>query len=690
MTRAITTSPGRPWLLGAHARADGFDFAVVSRHATRLWLELFEDAATGEPSATIELDPEHHRTGDVWHVHVSGVAAGTGYAFRADGPSAPARGLRFDPVRRLYDPYARALRTTWWDSSDGASPDARDADDGARWHDAVCLTTADVTIARDEGDVRRPRRPWSEVVIYEMHVRGFTQHPSASVAHPGTYLGLAEKIPHLVDLGVTAVELLPIHEFNPRELVHRRGAGGPLRNFWGYSPVAFAAPTEGYGTRRTPGGHVDELRTMVRELHRAGIEVILDVVFNHTAESHERGPTLSFRGLENEAYYLLEDDRRRYRDLAGCGNTVAAHHPIVQDLVIDSLRRFALAGIDGFRFDLASVLARDSGGELLDRAPLIERIGDDPLLRDVKLIAEAWDAAGGYQVGGFPTRWSEWNDRYRDDVRRFWRGDPGLAGALATRLCGSADLYQHGNATPARSINFVTCHDGFTLADLVSFERKHNLANGEENRDGAGENHSSNHGIEGPTTDPGIASLRLRQQKNLIATLLLSRGVPMILGGDELGRTQLGNNNAYCQDNEISWYDWRLLEENRDLFEFVRAMIAFRRSRAVLCRDQFYEPGEVEWLAPNGERRSWSDPKPVLVAHVRGRHAGEVELCVLFNASRDALSFRLPRPHDGRRWRVFADTSVPGSTDGASTRTPLGDGATVLVHDRTLVVVEAV
>jgi isoamylase len=685
VNRSFTIAPGTPWPLGAHPRGDGFDFAVVSRHATRIWLELFFDGETEQPSATVELDPRRHRTGDVWHVHVAGLEPGTGYAFRADGPSAPARGLRFDPVLRLYDPYARALHTTWWDRPD--------VDDGPRWHEAVCLTTpvTDVAVLRDERDGDRPRRPWSEVVLYETHVRGFTMHPSAAVTHPGTYLGLVEKIPHLVELGVTAVELLPIHEFNPRELEHRRGASGPLRNYWGYSPVAFAAPAEGYGTRRSPGCQVDELQTMVRELHRAGIEVLLDVVFNHTAESHDRGPTLSFRALANEAYYLLEDDRRLYRDLSGCGNTVAGDHPIVQDLVLDCLRRFALdLGIDGFRFDLASVLARASDGELLDRAPLIERISEDPLLRDVKLIAEPWDAAGGYQVGYFPTRWSEWNDRYRDDVRRFWRGDPGVAGALATRLCGSADLYQHGGGTPARSINFVTCHDGFTLADLVSYDRKHNLANLENDRDGAGENYSHNHGVEGPTADPAIGALRLRQQKNLIGTLLLSRGVPMILGGDELGRTQLGNNNAYCQDNALSWYDWQLLEQNRDLFRFVRAMIAFRRSRAVLCREQFFAPGEVEWLSPEGTRRDWADPSPTLTAHIRGHHAGEGDLCALFNASREALSFHLPRPHGGRRWRVFVDTSIPDSTERAHASALLEEGASVVVPDRTLVIVEGV
>jgi glycogen operon protein len=685
MSRPLLVTPGRPWPLGAHPREDGFDFAVVSRHATRVWLDLFLDSEAASPSHEIALQPDAHRTGDVWHVHVGGVPPGAGYAFRAEGPWAPDAGHRFDPSARLYDPYAYALRTPWWTS------DAADRDGGApRWHEAVCLTVggaASPAAPRSE----RPRRPWSETLLYEMHVRGFTAHPTSGVAHPGTFLGVVEKIPYLRELGVTAVELLPIHEFNPRELERRRPDGAALRNYWGYSPVALFAPTEGYGTRRAPGCQVDELRTMVEALHRAGIEVVLDVVFNHTAESHERGPTLSFRGLANDSYYLLDADRRRYLDLTGCGNTVACQHPLVQDLIVDCLRHWAIdLGVDGFRFDLAAVLARGGHGELLDKAPLLERIAEDPLLRDVKLIAEPWDAAGGHRLGAFPPPWSEWNDRYRDDVRRFWRGDPGFAGSLATRICGSADLYQGNGGTPARSINFVTCHDGFTLADLVSYSRKHNLANGEGGRDGAGHDFSAHYGVEGPSDDPAICTVRLRQQKNLIATLLVSRGVPMLLGGDELGRTQLGNNNAYCHDNEISWYDWSLLERNRELFRFVREMIAFRRRHPMLSRDEFYELGEVHWLSRQGQPRNWANPTSTLAAHVRSHRAGDGELCLLFNASPETVVFRTPAI-EAAHWRVVVDTAAPSPGDVAPLERArrLADERECPVRDRTLVVLEA-
>jgi glycogen operon protein len=686
MSRPLAVTPGRPWRLGAHPRDGGFDFAIFSRGATRMWLDLFLDPDARSPSHEIELSPDRHRTGDVWHAHVAGIGAGVGYAFRADGPWAPAQGQRFDAAKRLYDPYAYALRTRWW-----GRPPHRASGDRPRWTDGVCLTV-DVERTRSGDDaVERPRRSWSETIVYETHVRGLSMHPSAASPHPGTFLGLVAKIPYLRELGVTAVELLPIHEFNPREIERHRPDGTRLRNYWGYSTVGFFAPAEGYGTGRAPGCQVEEFASMVRSLHRAGIEVILDVVFNHTAESHERGPTLSFRRLGNDVYYLLERDRRRYRDLTGCGNTVACQHPIVQDLIVDCLRHWADLGVDGFRFDLAAVLARGAAGELLDRAPLLERISEDPLLRGIKLIAEPWDAADGHRLGAFPPRWAEWNDRYRDDVRRFWRGDPGFAGALATRLCGSADVYQATGGTPARSVNFVTCHDGFTLADLVSHSRKHNVANGERGRDGAGENFSAHHGTEGATDDPVITAVRLRQQKNLIATLLLSRGVPMLLGGDELGRTQLGNNNAYCQDNEISWYDWTLLERNRELFRFVREMIAFRRRHPVLRRDEFYEPGEIHWLSRLGEPRNWSVATSVLAAHLRGRRPGDGELCLVFNASTEGVTFRIPPPHDRAHWHVAVDTGAASPDDVAApgAERPLPDDSRCPVRDRSLVVLEA-
>jgi glycogen operon protein len=635
-TRALAIEPGDPLVLGMYEVAGGFNFAIFSRHATRLRLVLFGDGH--EPVATITLDPERHRTGDIWHVRLIGDLCGLGYAFEAEGPWLPEEGHRFDPGKRLLDPYASGVAARADGSLVGLIADHR-----FDW----------------QGD-EPLRLPWRDTIIYETHVRGLTIHPSSSVRHPGQYLGVVEKIPYLRELGVTAVELLPVQEF--QDFGSARQGVAPVREYWGYQPVAFFAPKSGYAGAAEAAGA--EFKTMVRALHRAGIEVILDVVFNHTGEGDEAGPSISFRGLDNAIYYLLAADKRRYVDFTGCGNTLNCNHPVVRRLILDCLRHWAVRmHVDGFRFDLASILGRDQAGNLLQNPPLLEEIAEDTDLRHVKLIAEAWDLGGAFQVGSFPgRRWAEWNCHFRDDVRRFWRGDPGMTSAFATRLCGSADLYQSGGESPLNSVNFVTAHDGFTLEDLVSYARKHNEANGEGNRDGLGENFSENNGVEGPTEDAHIDAVRLRQIKNMLATLFLARGVPMLLGGDEFRRSQQGNNNAYCQDNRISWYDWTLAERNAGLLRFVRRLIALRKAHAVLRAEGFYAEGEILWFGPDGAPPAWAGRRNQLGCVIRGADGGASALCILANATLDRCRFVLPPPAGGR-WHVAIDTAAPSPLD---------------------------
>lgn len=667
---ALKPAAGIPLPLGAHRGCAGVNFAVFSRHATAVSLLLFDSPRDEAPAHSIALDPQCNRTGDVWHVCVDGIGEDVLYAWRVDGPYAPQEGHRFNKHKILLDPHAAALAgTDCWDFAcacgdslaDGGMACSMEDDAGAK---AKCLLPE--AEFDWEGD-HPPAHPWCETVIYETHVRGLTVHPSSAVEHPGTFLGVAEKISHFKALGITAVELLPIQEFYENELTRRNPLTGErLRNYWGYSTVAFFSPKESYGSRSRTGCQVNEFKTMVKALHAAGIEVILDVVFNHTAEGDHTGPTLNFRGLDNRIYYLLKEDGRYYRNYSGTGNTLNCNHPVVRDYILDCLRHWVIGmHVDGFRFDLASVLGRDEHGRLLPNPPLLERIAEDPILSRVKLIAEAWDAGGAYQVGSFPgMRWSEWNGRYRDDVRRFWRGDAGMTGALASRLCGSADIYQHSGKAPLNSINYVTCHDGFTLNDLVSYAVKHNEANGEGNADGANDNHSDNYGIEGPAHDPEVEALRTRQIKNMLATLMLSRGVPMLLGGDEFRRSQGGNNNAYCQDNETSWYDWILLEQYGELFRFVRSLIALRLRFPVLCAERFYTSEEIRWFGPDLSAPDWDGPRGLLGCMIHADwNAGEA-LCLLFNATSEAVDFRLPDPPPRQDWKLLLDTAHPPVEDG--------------------------
>ncbi|MDG4858846.1 glycogen debranching protein GlgX [Streptomyces sp. T-3] len=655
---------GRPFPYGAHPVPGGVSFSVYSDRATSMSLVLFERGAK-EPTAELEFPPEF-RTGSVYAMTVFGLdLENLEYGFRADGPFDPVAGDRFDAGKVLSDPYARLIsgREVW-----GVEPD---------WNDVYAYRSQVVNDDFDWGDDTQLGIPTEDLVIYETHVRGFTRHPSSGVQAPGTYAGLREKIPYLKELGVNCVELLPIFEFD--ELDNPRtdpATGERLHNYWGYNTVSFFAPKAGYAATGRFGMQADEFKSLVKELHKAGIEVILDVVFNHTAEGNEQGPTISFRGLDNATYYMLTP-QGEYYNFSGTGNTVNCNHPVVRDFVLSCLRHWVSEyHVDGFRFDLASILDRAPDGSPLPNPPLLEQLAYDPILRHTKLIAEAWDAAGLYQVGNFPNygRWSEWNGKYRDTVRKFIKGEPGLVGELATRLAGSPDLYQ--GRTSTASVNFVTAHDGFTLNDLVSYNEKHNGANGENNNDGGNDNHSWNCGEEGPSASAHIRELRLRQMKNMLAILLTSQGVPMILAGDEVGRTQLGNNNTYCQDNELSWFDWGLAEgptANTELLEFARAMIAFRHAHPVL-RGAEHPHGsdrvgsglpEVSWHGVRAWQPDWSPHSRVLGMMRCGRHAkgGTVpddHVYFAVNAHWEAHDLELPALPGGQVWHLFADTGAAG------------------------------
>lgn len=661
---------GVPLPLGTYLHGEGVNFSLFSRHASRVRLELFDHPQDATAARVIDLDPARNRTGDVWHVWVEGIRLGQLYAYRVDGPYQPKDGHRFNFNKLLLDPFATAISRlpTWeFDPARGYDPSAPGADSICSTVDNAgampkCVFTQEYFAWHED---RPPRHPWSKTVIYETHVRGFTIDPSSSVEHPGTYRGLVEKIPYFKELGVTAVELMPVQEFNEHQVtsIHPQ-TGQPLRNYWGYAPVAFCAPKASYSSSGGVGQQTLEFKEMVQAFHHAGLEVILDVVFNHTAEGNELGPTLCFRGIDNTIFYMLTDDTHSYRDYTGTGNTINANHPVVREYIMTALRYWVIEmHVDGFRFDLAAVLGRGPAGNLLSNPPLLERIAEDPILRDVKIIAEAWDAAGAYEVGSFSeSRWAEWNGQYRDDVRRFWRGDDGFLGLFAQRLCGSADIYSKSGKGPESSINFVTCHDGFTLQDLVSYRQKHNEPNGQNNHDGANANFSENYGAEGETADHQIESTRKRQIKNFLLTLFISRGVPMLLGGDEFRRTQRGNNNAYCQDNEISWYDWSYLEQHQEVYRFTRGMIAFRRAHPVLSTEQFYTDAEIHWFSPHGDLPHWTDPKERQLACLI--HEGEhTALYLMFNASAEAATFHLPpMPYDAP-WHLAVDTSHEAPQD---------------------------
>jgi isoamylase len=646
-------SPGSPLPLGPTVQRGGVNFAIVSETATSATLVLF---LPGEDDPILEfpLDPVLNRTGHIWHALLEGLDAGIEYGYRFDrSPNEAPRYFRFDPSKILLDPYARATSRNW---SWGAAKGERQ----------LRSVVADSDF--DWGFDKPLRTPLSDTIIYELHVRGFTQHPSSRVTSPGTFAGLVEKIPYLQELGVTAVELMPVCEFDEVEMGRRNPvSGAPLVNFWGYHPIAFFSPNAAYSAKSNGRAAALELKEMIRAFHRAGIEVILDVVFNHTGEGAPDGPVCSFRGIDNPLYYMVQSGSGSYLDYTGCGNTLNCSHPIVRQMVLDALRHWVSEyHVDGFRFDLASALSRDRDGKVLASPPLLERIVADPCLADVKLIAEAWDAAGLYQVGNFPAygRWAEWNGKFRDDIRRFVKGDPGMVPALASRLTGSADLYQSSARQPFHSINFVTCHDGFTLQDLVAYQQKHNEENGEENRDGSSENLSWSCGTEGGTADPEIEKLRRRQVRNFASLLILSHGVPMILYGDETGRTQKGNNNAYCQDNDLTWMNWELSREQSDLLRFFKNLIQFRRSHPALRRECFESsaakhPVEMHWHGRRVFQADWSPESRSLALHLKmgGDSQQEDNIFIIANAHWEGSHFELPQL-EGRTWVRFLDTSV--------------------------------
>jgi isoamylase len=697
--------PGRSWPLGATFDGEGVNFALYSERAEEVEVCLFESADAAQESERIRL---REITGFVRHAYVPGLKPGQVYGFRVDGPYDPERGHRFNPSKLLLDPYARAVagRVDWKGPVFGyriGDPELdlsySDEDDAASVPRGVVIDDA-----FDWEDDRRPNIPLHRSVIYEVHVKGFTKrHPGIPEALRGTYAGFVHPaaLEHLKGLGVTAVELLPVHEFVDEGHLVERG----LVNYWGYNSLNFFAPAERYASAREAGSEVREFKAMVKELHRAGIEVLLDVVYNHTAEGSELGPTLSYRGIDNATYYkLVPDQLRYYMNYTGTGNSLNAQHPQVLKLIMDSLRYWVTEmHVDGFRFDLASTLAREQH-HVRRLSSFFDAIHQDPVLSRVKLIAEPWDVGeGGYQVGNFPVLWAEWNDKYRDTTRRFWRGDPGQMAELAYRLMGSSDLYQDDGRHPYASINFLAAHDGFTLHDVVTYNDKHNDANGEDNRDGHDNNLSANYGWEGPTDDPDVTEVRERQKRNMLTTLFVSQGVPMLCAGDEMGRTQGGNNNAYAQDNEISWLDWALDERRHAQLEFTRRLIALRNTHPVLRRKQYYqgrrirgsEVRDLTWLRTDGEQMSDEEWEAgwhrALGVRLGGDALGEVDengdllvddtLLLLFNAHVEPVRFRLPGD-DGDEWEVLVDTSCAGFDSGVQHAA----ASTVLLRDRSMLV----
>ena len=703
-TKACKVLPGKPYPLGTSWDGDGVNFALFSEHAQKVELCLFD--ARGRREVVRIAMPE--QTNHVWHCYLPQARPGLLYGYRVHGPYAPENGHRFNPNKLLLDPYAKSARgrLRWHDAHFGYKIGARREDLSFDWRDnAVLMPKSQVVDSRfDWGDDKPPAIAWSDSVIYELHVKGFTiRHPEIPETQRGTYAALAcaPVLAHLRQLGVTAVELMPIHYFVDDRHLLERG----LRNYWGYNSIGFFMPDPRYSATGDP---VNEFKSMVKALHAASIEVILDVVYNHTGEGNHLGPTLCFRGIDNAAYYrLMPDDPRYYRDYTGCGNTLDTTHPHVLQLIMDSLRYWVQdMHVDGFRFDLAATLARE-GHEFDRHGAFLDIIHQDPVLSRVKLIAEPWDVGeGGYQVGNFPAGWTEWNAKYRDAVRAYWKGEGGLIGDLAYRLTGSSDLYAHNGRRPYASINFITSHDGFTLQDLVSHEKKHNEANGEKNQDGESNNLSWNCGKEGPSDDPIVVALRARQKRNLLTTLFLSQGIPMLTAGDEIGRSQKGNNNAYNQDNEISWLDWDLNPEERAFFSFACRVIGMRKQHPIFRRRSFFKPHgtgngdkNILWFNPEGLEMSeteWNQGfAHCLGMYLAGDAIGEVDehgaplrdsnFLLLINAYHEAVPFQIPGFHGHRRWQVAIDTDDP---DMQSIEKHYARGSIFSLHGRSLVLLQ--
>jgi glycogen operon protein len=678
---------GRSHPLGATLVPGGANFSIFSRSASSVELLFFDREDDGRPARVIRIDPATNRTYHYWHAFVPGVQPGAIYGFRVEGPFDPARGFRFDSSKLLLDPYGRAVVVPKNYSRAAARVEG----------DTTATAMKSVVVGSGaydwEGD-QPLKRPAARTIVYETHVRGFTRHPSSGVGERtrGTYAGLIEKIPYLQDLGITAVELLPVFQFDAQDSPPGRV------NYWGYAPVSFFAPHHAYSSRQDPLGPVYEFRDMVKALHRAGIEVILDVVFNHTAEGDAGGPTLCFRGIDNATYYILGQDPSQYVNFSGTGNTLNANHPVVRRMIVDSLRYWVEEmHVDGFRFDLASILARDSSGNVMAAPPVLWDIESDPALAGAKMIAEAWDAAGLYQVGSFVgDSWREWNGRFRDDVRDFFRGAEQTVTRIADRLLGSPEIYGHEEREAEQSVNFVTCHDGFTLNDLVSYNQKHNEENGEDNRDGADDNRSWNCGVEGPSDDPEVEKLRSRQVKNFLTVTMLSLGMPMIVMGDEVRRTQRGNNNAYCQDTAISWFDWTLLSRHADVHRFAKLLIGRRHLRYLgherrrVSLNQFLREAQKAWHGVKLGQPDWSPWSHALAFGGELREQG-LFLHLILNAYWEPLDFELPFVHDGGdAWRRWIDTALDTPFDIVELQTaPPVPGRTYRAGPRSVVVLTA-
>lgn len=693
--------PGQAYPIGATVTPDGVNFSLFSKNCTHVELLLFDHETDAHPAQVFALDPKHNRTFYYWHIFVPGVKSGQLYGYRVHGPFDPARGYRFDAGKLLLDPYARAVVYGNYDREAAKHP----GDNLGKAMKSVVVDTRDYDW---EGD-KPLQLPFSSMVIYEMHVSGLTKDPSSGVPEPirGTYAGVIEKIPYLKSLGITTVELLPVQQFDPQDAGPEEIAP-QLTNYWGYQPLAFFAPHRGYAHATDPLAPIREFRDLIKAFHKAGLEVILDVVFNHTAESDHKGPTLSFRGIENRAYYILDPNNNAiYENHSGTGNSVKANHSVVRRMILDCLRYWVCEmHVDGFRFDLASVMARGESGQLLTDPPILWEIESDPILAGTKIIAEAWDAAGLYQVGSFiGHRWAEWNGHFRDDVRRFVRGDNNAVRSLAARVVASPDVYPKPDREPNRSINFITCHDGFTLNDLVSYNSKHNEANLQNNSDGANDNFSWNHGEEGFTSDGGILALRHQQMKNFLTILLMSQGTPMFLMGDEIRRTQWGNNNGYCQDNALSWMNWSQTESDADQLRFTRKLIRFTQSLHLLRKERFlrYDPipglpwlennlpnaGVLTWHGIQLGQPDWSDWSHSLAFSLMDANHDE-HLHVMLNAFWEPLAFELPPLAPRMSWFRIVDTHLPTPEDIAERETdyPLQTGH-YLVAPRTSVVLRA-
>ena len=692
MTEKYNIKTGFPYPAGATSNGDGVNFSIFSRHATQVELILFENAESPDPFQVIRLEPQINRTFYAWHVYVEKLLPGTWYTWRMDGPvNTKESGLRFDKDKHLVDPWARAVSQKLWDRQLACQP-------GDNVH---CSMRSMVVDAAYDWEGDQPLSIRSEnAIIYELHVGGFTRHSSAGVKHPGTFAGLIEKIPYLEELGITHVELLPIMAFDEQDVPLGTSELG-LLNYWGYSTHSFFSPHPGYCVTPEQGTHIKEFRDLVKAMHKAGIGVILDVVFNHTAEGGVGGPVINFRGIDREVFYHIDPlDKSIFRDYTGCGNTVNANHPLVANFIITCLEYWVEEmHVDGFRFDLASAMARGEGGIPLHDPPVLWGIELSEKLFRTKLIAEAWDAAGLYQVGSFPGyRWAEWNGRYRDVIRRFLRGDKGLVGELATRICGSSDLYHPEGRLPINSINFVTCHDGFTLLDLFSYNEKHNQANGENNQDGCSNNLSWNCGVEGPNVDSHIQLLREKLVKNTFAILLLSQGVPMLLAGDEVLKSQQGNNNGYCQDNELTWFDWNISGRNWEMLQFVRRMIALRKRHMSLMRRRFLngkkhdekDLPDISWHGAKIDEPRWDNADSrVLAFTLAAAGEGDTDLHVMLNMSEDSIEMDLP-PIRNRCWNLAIDTSKSFPNDAIlpEEQTP-HKSRTYKVAPRTVVVMES-